>query len=689
MKDRVAQNVETHNTVLMLISVVCVGVIAESIFRSWEYWVPPLLIVGLIAVWSLHVTQYKQEEFRESFYMVFSLVLFLYHGVHYSGLFDTVVISSILMIMAVLLRRRGFLLIILVMFFAAVITQIILSVNMSGGLDMSDIRRIVIHVLTQICICKALDTVIGNSRRDQAELAKRDREKENDKLDMEDFLVNISHELRTPVNVISGMSGLILKREDREDVSAIRDAGMRLSLQIEDIQDYSEIQRGNVSLDVEKYMIVSLLNDIITDYSQRIKRPELDLVVDLDPEVPAVMNGDARKLGKIIRHVLGNAVKFTRQGGVYLHISVIRRDYGVNLVIEITDTGIGMTSADIENVSKGMYQANRRRNRSTGGIGLGLPIVYGFVRKMNGFVTIESERERGTTVRISVAQEVIDPAPCLSLGRDCFPNVAFHSLPIGTETARVREFDKYLATDLASGLRLNLYSAPSLKELRQLIDEIGITHVFMGSDEYVADPAYFDRLAENGVTVAVSASGDFRVREGSRVILMPKPLYGYPVVRILNGETSIPEPAAHQEAGRRSFDGVRALVVDDEPMNLVVAEGLFREYGMVIDTAMSGMEAIDKFSKNDYDVVFMDHMMPEMDGVEAMKRLRDIASGKNSIVRMVVLTANAVSGAREMFIREGFDGFISKPINISDLEHTMDQIMPAVSLPEKEASHAH
>ncbi len=689
MKDRIEQNVEIHNTVLMLVSVVSAGVMVESVFRSWEYWVPPLLILGLIAVWILHVTQYKQAEFRESFYMVFSLALFLYHGVHQSGLYDTVVISSMLMIIAVTLRRRRFLLTILIMYFVIMIVQIVLTANTSGGLDMHDIRRIALHVLTQVCICKALDTVIQSSSRDQAELALRDREKENDKLDMEDFLVNISHELRTPVNVISGMSGLILKREEREDVAAIRDAGMRLSLQIEDIQDYSEIQRGNVSLDVEKYMIVSLLSDIITDYNMRIKKPELDLVVDLDPEVPSVMKGDHRKLGKMIRHLLENAVKFTRQGGVFLSVSMIRRDYGVNLIIEITDTGIGMEQSEIDSVSKGMYQANSSRNRSTGGIGLGLPIVYGFVRKMNGFVTIDSEKERGTTVRISIAQEVIDPTPCLSLGNGCFPNVAFYSIPIGSETARVREFDRNLATDLAAGLRLNLYSASSLKELRQLVDESGITHVFMGSDEYSADPAYFDRLAANGVTVAVSASHDFRLSDDSHVMLLPKPLYGYSVVRILNNDTDTGLPAAGRETEPGSFEGVRALVVDDEPMNLVVAEGLFREYGMIIDTATSGREAIDKFSGNDYDVVFMDHMMPEMDGVEVMKRLRDIAAGKNMVVPMVVLTANAVSGAREMFIREGFDGFISKPVNVTDLEHTMYQIMPGVSLPEKEASHAH
>ena len=121
---------------------------------------------------------------------------------------------------------------------------------------------------------------------------------------------------------------------------------------------------------------------------------------------------------------------------------------------------------------------------------------------------------------------------------------------------------------------------------------------------------------------------------------------------------------------------MKALVVDDEPMNLVVATSLFREYEMILDTADSGKEAVRKFKDNDYDLIFMDHMMPEMDGVEAMKKIREAASdlGKTAIV--VALTANAVSGAREMFIREGFDGFIAKPINIADFERVMLRVLP-------------
>ena len=146
-------------------------------------------------------------------------------------------------------------------------------------------------------------------------------------------------------------------------------------------------------------------------------------------------------------------------------------------------------------------------------------------------------------------------------------------------------------------------------------------------------------------------------------------------MNILNGETPEYGLISVESPRHPKFQGIRALVVDDEPMNLVVATGLFKEYGMMIDTALSGKESIKKYTDNDYDVVFMDHMMPEMDGIEAMKRLREVASKKNKKLRIIALTANAISGARAMFLNEGFDGFISKPVDLNDFERTMNMVM--------------
>ena len=648
-----------------------------NISLGWEFWVPPLIVGGLIAMWVLHVAQIGTWTSRENYFLIYAMLVAFYHGVHGTSFFDIVAVSTLLMATFSMVRRREFLALLLAEFFLLMIIQSVMTFVLDGNRpDSLTVFRIIFHCVVSVGVYKGLNDALKNSSRDRDELDVMYKEQQASKEEMEDFLVNISHELRTPVNVINGMSGLILKKEEREDVVSIRDAGLRLSGQIEDIQDYSEIQRGDVILEEEKYMITSLLNDIISNYQVAKPDKNIDLIVDLDPNVPAMMRGDASKISRIILHLLDNAFKFTDRGGVYLKVSSIKRDYGVNLVIEVTDTGKGMGRSEIDKISKGLYQANTKRNRNTGGIGLGLSIVYGFVRKMNGFVNIESRKGEGTTVRVSLAQSVIDPSPCLSVDREDYSSIAFHVMPDKYETSKVRDFYRLMAASMASGLRMNLYSAPDRTELDRLIQRGDVTHVFMGQEEYEAAPEYFDELSGNGMTVAVSAKEGFKVSKGSGVIVMPKPLYGCPVVRVINGDVSGSFMPGIEEERRPVLEGIRALVVDDEPMNLVVVTGIFKEYKMFIDTAASGKEAIEKYAKNEYDIVFMDHMMPEMDGVEAMKHLKEVAADQGRVLKIIALTANAISGAREMFLREGFDEFISKPIHINEFERTVSKVIP-------------
>ena len=674
MNNRNKENTMTHNFVVGILMITSIGVIIEGVAMGWEFWVPPLIAAGLIAMFVMHILQYRQRSFRENFYFVFAMIIAFYHGVHVTSFLDIVVVSALLMVTFSLLLRQELLTFILTEFFLLIIMQIVLGLkNDPASFDTFTVMKLVLHCIAEICGFVALREAIRMSRRDSEELEQRNIERLADKEDMEDFLVNISHELRTPVNVINGMSNLILKNEQREDVSSINDAGMRLAHQIEDIQYYSELQRGDLILADEKYMITSLINDIILASGFYKKERNMDLVVDLDPSVPTMMQGDPARLSKITLHLLDNAFKFTKSGGVYLRVSTIRHDTVTNLVIEVKDTGIGMSEKEIDRINIGMYQSNRKRNRSTGGIGLGLPIVYGIVRCMNGFVSVKSRKNEGTSVCISIPQTVIDPAPCLRVDAGRFIN-AVHYLDqkFYTDT-RSWEFYRTMVINTATDLRINLYYAPTIADLKRLIERGDITNIFMGEREYEADREYFDGISEN-ITVAVCARDSFRPGSGN-IAVIPRPLYGYSVVRILNGNFRRLREADNEE-GRPVLDGVRALVVDDERMNLIVAKGLFGEYNMKVDTAMSGKEAIKKYMENEYDVVFMDHMMPEMDGVEAMKKIKEAAVQQGKAARVIALTANVVSGAREMFMREGFDGFIGKPIVISEFERTMNRVLP-------------
>ncbi|MCR5501498.1 MAG: response regulator [Lachnospiraceae bacterium] len=668
------EDIRKERLMITIISIACLGNITESIIAGWEFWMPPVLAVGMILIWWLHLTQTPEERFRIGIYFVCASLQAFYHGIHPISLFDAAVVILILMATFTITDRLFYLNLILLEYAAIMSIQFFLIYrDPKVFVDTIMIVRLVLHIgitLLMYFFCR----LTVSFRLSANEKLDRWREAVNaNSHDMEDFLSNISHELRTPVNVINGMTTLLQENSDREELNTIREAGIRLSHQIEDIQDYTELKRGELLLEEENYMCISLINDVVSTYNAVNRKKELELIVDLDPGTPTMFTGDVKKLHKIFRHLLNNALKFTKTGGIYIRVFADRQEYGANLIIEVTDTGIGMTRAGMAQVSKGMYQANKQRNRSTGGIGIGLPIVYGFVHKMGGFVRINSIKGTGTTVHISVPQQVADPSPCLAVSDDLEGDVLFYLKPDKHPDPQVREFYKELAVNLATGLGVPLYSAGDQKELLRLAEELRVSYLFLGQEEYEGEREVLDRLSGSGIRVVVSADRSFTASPG--IIVMPRPMYGLPIVRILNNGAEIPGYEEERKKALR-FTGVSALIVDDEPANLIVASGLLKGYKMYADTAESGKEAIEKFEKNDYDVIFMDHMMPEMDGVEAMKRIRQAALESKRTPLIVALTANALSGAREMFIREGFDGFIAKPIDIAEFERVMKKILP-------------
>ena len=667
-------DIRKERLVLVIVTIAAVACTMQIFFGHWDFWVPPVLGAGLIVLWGLHITEKTDMKTRGAICFAFSAFLVFYNGIHKTSLFDISAMVALFMAVFTVYERVFFLNLVMIEYLLIQIIQFCLLYR-AGELSMSAFQamRVSFHIGVVVLMYLFCRSTVRKRIAEREAIEEWHRAVTENDHDMEDFLSNISHELRTPVNVISGMATILKKEQDREELDAIREAGIRLAHQIEDIQDYTELKRGELVLEEGNYMCVSLVNDIVANYRVSEKRKKLELVVDLDPATPTLLVGDIAKLHKLFRHLLDNALKFTKRGGIYIKVFPTPRDYGINLTIEVVDTGIGMTRADIAKVSKGMYQANKSRNRSTGGIGIGLPIVYGFVHKMGGFVHITSQRGAGTTVRLTIPQKVADPAPCLSLKEGFGRDIIFYIKPEKYRVPAIREFHKTMAVHLAAGLKVRLYSASDKEELKRLFSDLSVSHIFTGEEEYLADHEMLDLLAKEGCRVVVSAETGLPPIPGSRAIMMQKPLYGFPVVKIVNGEL---EGFEQEGGGRPRFPGVNALVVDDEPMNLVVATGLLREYGILPDTAESGKEAIEKYEKNDYEVIFMDHMMPEMDGVEAMKRIRQIAdeSGRRPVI--LALTANALSGAREMFLKEGFDGFIAKPIDIAEFERVMKNVLP-------------
>ena len=670
--------------IILLVSLGCIGLLIENLLLDWEFWVPPIIMIAVISLWVMNLLEKPKYEVRTVIYFVYAMLAAFYHGVHASSFFDVTLVITFAMVGFSLLDHVYMMNLLLIEYISLMLVQFMISYfDHIISTDILSISRIVLHVAVAVLIYFSCVRAITNRNENMRLDQKKNEQIESYDADMEDFLSNISHELRTPVNVVNGMSDLLIKRKVGYEAGAIKNAGIRLSYQIEDIQDYTECKRNKVVLEEEEYMSTSLINDVVTGFRLIDNSNDLELIVDLDPKVPTKMKGDVNKLHKIFRHLLENAVKFTKRGGIYVKMYSENTEYGVNLCIEMTDTGIGMDSRTTRIVSEGMYQVNKKRNRSSGGIGLGLFIVYGFTHSMGGFVIIESQKGAGTTVRVTIPQKVAEMDPCLILSDSFEGDVLFHVRSDKYKVPRVRDFYRYMASNLASGIKVPLYPAENRTEIERLMKKLNVKIIFMGEEEYAENSSYFDELSKKDIVVAVSASDKFKANTGSGVIVMPKPLYAYPVIKILNEGKDADTGSLSANREKPVFDGVRALIVDDEPMNLVVATGLFKDYKMIIDTAGSGKEAIGKFSDNTYDVIFMDHMMPEMDGVEAMKRIKADAKNQHRDIKIIALTANAVSGAREMFMKEGFDGFIAKPINLADFERVMLRELKSTSSERK------
>jgi CheY-like chemotaxis protein len=225
---------------------------------------------------------------------------------------------------------------------------------------------------------------------------------------------------------------------------------------------------------------------------------------------------------------------------------------------------------------------------------------------------------------------------------------------------------------IQDGLGLEIHRADSLEELKQFLQKKNITHLFIAEWEYRMDQDYFEQIAKQ-VYVVLFTDKSFRLPEGSGVHAQKKPVYIMSVVNLLHA--TAPGTDRNPMEEKLVFSNVRALVVDDDNMNLAVAKGILKSYGISADICPSGAAAIERCSLDNYQIIFMDYMMPEMNGVEAMQRIRTLRKGYYKNIPIVVLTANAVSGARTMFLEEGFNEFLAKPIEMLEMSRILKKVL--------------
>lgn len=671
-----------RHLLLAVITAIFSGMLSlVTVIMGWELWVVLLLIAGCFCVWFLHIARIGSDTLYENLCAGLMLTEFFFFGIHASSLFDIPSVACILILALFMLNKKWVLRVIAALYVLELLYHVLVLHTVSRHMTAQDMFRLGLGALVIFGGAALAGYWIDRRIAQRTWYESIFTELETAGKQNAALLSNVSHELRTPINMVIGISEVALGKElspdIREDVTSIKMAGKRLSNQINNMLDYTEIVEGTLLPAKKEYMITSVLNDVITMTALQSNRQHLELVFDIDPKVPAVLIGDAEKISHVLKILVENSIKFTEEGGMNVRIRCRRENYGINLIVDIRDTGIGMTDSQLAQMYDVFYQADSGSRRFAGGLGLGLPIARGLLNAMGGFIHFDSKEQQGLSAQIVIPQGVADEQPCIMLNHADRLCIACYFKPDKYSCDAVREYYDGLILNLVEGLGIKGYQVHNFEGLLKLERSHTLTHAFIAQAEYQENREYYEALAEK-FRVVIIAERDFVLNSGSKLLVIHKPFSALSVANLLNGEMGDRRFAEAQAAGRKPFTcvGVRALAVDDEEMNLVVAKGVLGSYGIQVDTCLSGREAVAQCGSVSYDIIFLDHMMPGFDGVETLKKIRELHGGIYQDVPIIALTANTVSGAREMFHSEGFTEFVPKPIERTVLERVLRKVLP-------------
>jgi signal transduction histidine kinase/CheY-like chemotaxis protein len=484
-----------------------------------------------------------------------------------------------------------------------------------------------------------------------------------------DFLARMSHEIRTPMKAIIGMAELALREtisdEASEMVASIRQAGNSVLACINDILDFSKIESGRMEIIEQEYHFSSLILDTISVINTRLADSNLEFFVEVDNRLPSIMAGDVVRIRQILLNLLSNACKYTRQGHLRLKVEgVISGDF-IDLQFAISDTGLGIKEQDLNKLFDNFSQFDQTANQGIEGTGLGLAISRNLATLMGGDIKVESVYGSGSTFTVTIRQR-LKPGPPLAEIKN---------------PARARVIILDVNKTLSDSLEWTLTRLGAAKITRLTPEELpgilaagGHRFLFAPQTAAAAVRAVVKNSGKKIHAVIIAHPGN-RVKPGDGLVNLTAPSFCLPVANVLNDIQ--PTGSSRKKAGKVSFTAPQAaiLVVDDLEINLKVVKGLLLPFKIKVDLALSGQEAIGLAESKNYDLIFMDHMMPGMDGLETTRQIR--LSHKGATVPIIALTANAVSGIKEIFLEHGMDDFISKPIEIRKLEEILAKWVPS------------
>jgi signal transduction histidine kinase/CheY-like chemotaxis protein len=480
------------------------------------------------------------------------------------------------------------------------------------------------------------------------------------------FLARMSHEIRTPMNAIIGMSELALRSDSAQAMSeyvrGIKQSGHNLLSIINDILDLSRIESGNIEIAPAQYQLSSLMNDVVNVVRVRIVEKPIIFTVYADGGIPNSLIGDESRTRQILLNLLSNATKYTDEGFVKFSVNGLDAgDGNILLSFGIEDSGIGIRSEELRDLFGNFVRLDTERNRGVEGTGLGLAITKNLCLAMGGDVAVSSVYGKGSTFTATIPQKFV--------GQDCLARVE------NPESKQILFFDErplYAESILLTiqNLRVPVTAPKEREEFHMKLESNAFAFAFASSGVVERAAEQIKSLKLRTKLVMLAGLGEISSFQDVPIISMPA--YAVPIANVLNGITTVD---SREDAHIRFIaPSARVLVVDDNVTNLRVAHGLLLPYRMHVDICESGKDAVSLAKANAYDMIFMDHMMPVMDGIEATAILRSIKEYAKTPI--VALTANAVSGMRELFLESGMNDFLSKPIDPVKLDNIIHKWIP-------------